>query len=84
MNTHREIKLRAGEIVPVEIEIWPSSTLFERGEKLRLVVQGSDIYGYPEEPLICGHTASVNHGEHVIYTGSQYDSHLLVPVIPAD
>ena len=45
----REIKLKAGEIVPVEIEIWPSSTLFERGEKLRVVVQGSDIYTYPEE-----------------------------------
>ncbi len=44
----REIKLKAGEIVPVEIEIWPSSTLFERGEKLRVVVQGSDIYAYPE------------------------------------
>lgn len=84
-HTHqREIKLKAGEIVPVEIEIWPSSTLFEQGEKLRLVVQGSDIYAYPEEPLICGHTASVNKGEHVIYTGGKYDSHLLVPVIPAN
>jgi len=43
----RQIKLEAGEIVPVEIEIWPSSTLFERGERLKVVVQGSDIYSYP-------------------------------------
>jgi predicted acyl esterase len=42
----REIKLKAGEIVPVEIEIWPSSTLFKRGERLRIIVQGSDIYFY--------------------------------------
>jgi hypothetical protein len=80
----REIKLKAGEIVPVEIEIWPSSALFEQGERLRVVVQGSDIYSYPEERHTNGHTATVNKGEHVIYTGGKYDSHLLVPVIPAD
>jgi len=80
----REIKLKAGEIVPVEIEFWPTSILFERGEKLRIVVQGSDIYNYPEEIHTNGHTETVNKGEHVIYTGGKYDSHLLVPVIPAD
>jgi predicted acyl esterase len=79
----REIKLKPGEIVPVEIEILPSGTLFERGEKLRVVVQGSDIYNYPEEYHSDGHTETVNKGEHVIYTGGKYDSHLLVPVILA-
>jgi predicted acyl esterase len=79
-----EIKLKAGEIVPVEIEIWASSTLFEKGEKLRVKVQGSDIYSYPYERHTNEHTATVNKGEHVIYTGSQYDSHLLVPVIPPE
>jgi predicted acyl esterase len=80
----REMKLKPGEIVPIEIEIWPSSTLFERGEKLRVVVQGSDIYWYPNERHTNGHLATVNKGEHVIYTGGKYDSHLLVPVIPAE
>jgi predicted acyl esterase len=85
VHTHQgEIKLEQGEIVPAKIEIWPSSTLFERGEKLRVVVQGSDIYWYPNERPTNGHTATVNKGEHVIYTGGKYDSHLLVPVIPAD
>ena len=78
----REIKLKPGEIVPVEIEIWPSSTLFERGEKLRVVMQGSDIYFYPEEMHTNAHTATVNKGRHIIHTGGKYDSHLLVPVIP--
>jgi predicted acyl esterase len=80
----REIKLKPGEIVPVEIEIWPSSTLFERGEKLRVVVQGSDIYWYPNERHTNGHRETVNKGDHVIYTGESYDSHLLVPIIPRD
>ena len=79
----REIKLKRNEILPVEIEIWPSCTLFEKGERLRIVVQGSDIYWYPNERHTNGHTATVNKGEHVIYTGGKYDSHLLVPVIPA-
>jgi predicted acyl esterase len=78
----REIKLKAGEIVPVEIEFWPSSTLFEAGEKLRLIVQGSDIYWFPTEMHTDGHTDTVNKGKHVIYSGGKYDSHLLAPVIP--
>jgi predicted acyl esterase len=79
----RELKLHAGEIVPVEIEIWPSGTLFELGERLRVVVQGSDIYRHPEGGHSLKHTSTVNHGRHVIYTGGRYDSHLLIPVIPA-
>jgi putative CocE/NonD family hydrolase len=84
LKHQREIKLKPAEIVPVEIEILPSSTLFEQGEKLRLLVQGSDIYSYPEEYHSDGHTATVNKGEHIIYTGGEYDSYLLVPVIPSD
>jgi predicted acyl esterase len=80
----REQKLKAGEIVPIEIEIWPSSTLFERGEKLRVVVQGSDIYSYPNERHTNEHTSTVNKGTHIIHTGGKYDSHLLIPVIPAE
>src|SRR5271157_526939 len=78
----REIKLKPGEIVPVEIEIWASSTLFEKGEKLRVVIQGSDICMYPGQGATYGHMTSVNRGAHVIHTGGTYDSHLLVPVIP--
>ncbi|OFV80604.1 MAG: hypothetical protein A2W26_06615 [Acidobacteria bacterium RBG_16_64_8] len=78
----REMKLDPGEIVPLDIEIWPTSILFESGEKLRLVAQGSDIYYYPSEPHTCGHLDTVNKGRHVIYTGGKYDSHILAPVIP--
>jgi uncharacterized protein len=80
----RELKLHPGEVVPVEIEVWPSGTLFGRGEKLRVVVQGSDIYRHPEGGHTIQHRATVNRGKHVLYTGGRYDSHLLIPVIPAD
>jgi predicted acyl esterase len=80
---HRcEMKLETGAVVPLEIEIWPSGTRFEAGEKLRLVVQGRDIYNYPK-PVMCDrHEHTVNRGHHIIYTGGNYDSHLLVPVVP--
>lgn len=78
----REIKLKQGEIVPLEIEIWPSGTLFEAGETLQLVVQGKDINDYPKPSVCFRHEDTVNNGHHIIHTGGQYDSHLLIPVIP--
>lgn len=79
----REEPLPAGQPVPVEIEIWPSSTLFRSGETLRLVVQGTDIYaeGLPRLPF-ARHEQLRNRGTHVLHLGGRYDSHLLVPVIP--
>ena len=80
----REDMLSPGEPVPMEIEIWPSSTLFRKGERLRLVIKGSDIYPYPGRspnlPLAL-HDDTRNKGKHVIHTGGKFDSHLLVPVI---
>ena len=82
-HTHRrEELLTSGQVVPVDIEVWPSGTRFAAGEQLRLVVQGSDIYTYPPGTVSMGHSKTRNAGTHVIHTGGRYDSHLLVPVIP--
>ena len=72
------LKIKPGEIVPVDIEILPSGTLFEKGSTLRLVVQGSDIVPNP----VLRHDALVNKGTHTLHAGGQYDSQLLIPVIP--
>ena len=79
----REQRLKAGERVPVDIEIWPSATSFKAGERLRLVVQGRDIeeHGLPNSPF-AGHDDTRNRGTHVIHAGGSYDSHLLAAVIP--
>lgn len=76
-----EQKLEPGEVVPVEIEIWPSSTAFAAGEGLRLTVAGSDIHPDPATEYYC-HRPLVNAGDHVVHTGESYDSLLLVPVVP--
>lgn len=80
----REDLLRPEEIVPVEVEIWPSSTHFRSGETLRVLVKGMDIYrdSLPNLPF-ARHEDLRNRGVHVIHTGGGFDSHLLVPFIPS-
>ena len=73
-----ETKLKPGEIVPVEIALLPSSTLFHKGETLRLYVQGH----HPVIQPLLFYASLMNKGQHVIYTGGKYDSYLDVPVIP--
>jgi predicted acyl esterase len=77
-----EQRLEPGAIVPVDIEIWPSATLFAAGDSLRVVVQGSDVYkdALPRLPF-ARHEDTRNAGTHALWTGGNYDSHLLVPVI---
>ncbi len=80
-----EQRLGAGEIVPVEIEIWPSSTLFRAGEQMRVIVIGKDPFPPQNDPgvIIALHPETRNAGRHIIHTGGTYDSHILVPMIPA-
>ncbi|WP_339315913.1 CocE/NonD family hydrolase [Paenibacillus sp. FSL R10-2734] len=80
----RLLKLNEGEIVPVEIEILPSSVFLKSGESLVLVLKGSDLVVDDNPTISRGyeHKDTVNKGTHKVYTGGQYDSFLLVPVIP--
>ena len=64
---------------------WTSGTHFAAGEKLRLIVQGDDLNRYSTKiaPVYFRHKlSSRNKGRHVIHTGGEYESYLLVPVIP--
>ena len=79
----REQRLAPGEVVPVEIELWPSSTLFRMNESLRIVVKGTDIQAYPADTFVAGHTSERNKGIHRLHTGGRFDSHLLIPVVSA-
>jgi len=74
-------KLKPGEIVPVDIEIWPSSRIWHPGEQLRVEVMGHYERIDWFEPF-AWHTD--NKGKHVIHSGGKYDSQLLVPYIPPE
>jgi putative CocE/NonD family hydrolase len=74
-----EQKLKAGEIVPVDIELYPSSTFFAAGEALQLIAAGDEIIPSPPYEK----SAEGNHGQHVLHFGAEYDSYLLVPKMPS-
>ena len=69
-------KVRIDEIVSLEVEIWPSATLFEVGTTLQLTIQGHDAARYPA----FRHRMLVNRGVHTILTGGRYGSCLTVPL----
>lgn len=73
-------KVQPGEVIPVEIEILPSATLFEEGETLRLSISGRDIVEFSR----FGHDDSVNKGQHEIHAGDSRPSHLFLPLVGAE
>ena len=73
-----EQKLKVGEIVPVDIELYPSSTFFAAGDTLQLIIASDEII--PSPPY--RKSSDCNHGKHVIHLGGENGSFLLVPKIP--
>jgi predicted acyl esterase len=82
-HTHDELeKLEPDEIVPVEVEIWPTSVVLETGERLSLEIGARDDPGL--DPFLHNHPVDrIQNGRVTIYAGGEYDSHLLLPLIPA-
>jgi predicted acyl esterase len=80
VQAHRkEEKLKPGEIVPVDIEIYPSSRIWHKGQQIRLHIAGRYIREGWFENLVW---FPDNKGKHVIHSGGKYDSYLQVPIIP--
>jgi predicted acyl esterase len=75
----RRLYLKPGEIVKVDVEIWPTSMVFAKGHRLRLDVQPRD--GVGSQGYMHYH-ADYNTGANTIHAGGKYESYLLLPVIP--
>ncbi len=84
-HTFRTVQpLVAGEIVPLEIALAGSSTLFRAGDELRLLIAGR--YLEPRNPFFGhfpAHYVPSRRGRAVLHWGGDYPSRLLVPVIPS-
>ncbi|MDR1572618.1 MAG: CocE/NonD family hydrolase [Clostridiales Family XIII bacterium] len=72
-------KLSPGQIVPIDIEIWPLSRLYHKGEQLRVELAGHYFRENWFEPFDYDY---INEGKHVVHTGGEYDSYLQIPVVP--
>ncbi len=71
-------KVTAGQIVPCEIQVVGSSTMFYAGEKLRLEISGKMV-----DDNLFGYHDTVNAGQHTIHFGGEYGSYLMIPVAPS-
>jgi predicted acyl esterase len=75
----RRLFLKPGEIVKVDVEIWPTSMVFKKGHRIRLDIQPRD--GLGSQGYMHYH-ADYNTGTNTIHSGGEHESYLLLPVIP--
>ena len=75
----RRLFLKPGEIVQVQVEIWPTSMVFKKGHRIRLDVQPRDGVG---SASYMHYHADYNTGTNTIFSGGDRESYLLLPVIP--
>jgi predicted acyl esterase len=71
-------KLSAGEIVAIDIDLFPMGLSFHPGEQLRFIISSRNLLG----TLMPGINEYVgaNSGTHVIHTGGEHASYLQLPV----
>jgi predicted acyl esterase len=82
VQAHRKDELmEPGKVYPVDIEIWPHSRVWHKGEHLRIEISGRFIKTDWSMDHAVGFVTD-NGGRHVIHTGGQYASFLQIPVIP--
>ena len=69
------------EIIELEFSLLPSATFFKQGDVLRLDIQGH--WFFRRNPLLYGpaYYEKSAKGTCVIYSGGDFDSHLLLPLI---
>jgi predicted acyl esterase len=75
----KDEKISPGEIVPMDIEIYPTSRIWHKGQQIRVQLAGYYVREGWFEPFFWD---IKNKGNHVIHSGGKYDSYLQIPVIP--
>jgi predicted acyl esterase len=72
-------KLKTGEIYPLDIEIWDSAMVIEKGHRIVLEIGSQDQSGCS----LMMHTDDdrIWNADVTLYTGGKYDSYLILPII---
>lgn len=81
-HTHdAPVDLGPGEPTLLSVEVWPTSMVLPKGHRLVLRIASNDddlvVFAHNDPDDRVGQSSSVT-----IHTGSSYDSHLLLPVVP--
>jgi predicted acyl esterase len=83
-HTHLEVDyqpLNPGEIVEIQVEIWPGTALIKKGWRIRLDVQ--PIPGCEGGTLVDIDQSYQAGSSNTIYTGPEHLSYIQLPIIPA-
>jgi predicted acyl esterase len=82
----KEKLMKSGRVYPIDIDLWSTSIIFNRGHKIRLQVRSSSVPGYDPNPNT-GATFRSNEEIRVarnsIFVDRSRPSHLILPVVPA-
>lgn len=75
----REEKIPPGQVVCLEIPFWPGGIIFQAGESVRLEIKGHEVT-LPEFPALDRVPTNLNRGYHMIYSGPDYPSSIVLPL----
>ena len=78
-----EDKVPLGQIVCLDIPLWPSGIIFEAGESIRLEVKGHEVT-LPEFPALDRVPQNLNRGKHFVHTGEDHKSSIVLSLASED
>jgi predicted acyl esterase len=64
-----------GSIVKLQIDLWPTGMIFDKGEKLVLKISGHDMRLVDFE-MLQGSFQVANKGKHFVHLGGEMENHL--------
>jgi len=77
-----EERMKPEEVFPVDIEFYPHSRIWHKGEYISIQLAGRFIKTEWFHDIAMNHETDNGTGKHVIHTGGKYDSYLQIPCIP--
>jgi uncharacterized protein len=83
-SKRRPALMRQGEIYPIEIDLWSTSYVFNKGHKLRVQISSSNAPAYDPNP----NTGADFRGDdktrvarNLLYVDAAHPSHIVIPVV---
>lgn len=76
----KEEKVLRGEVVELNIPIWPTGMVFESGESMRFEVKGHD-HALHEWENLGPFLKNLNVGTHTLHASKEHPSHLVLPLL---
>jgi len=82
----REVFMKPGETYPIEVDLWSTSIVFNKGHRLQVLVtsssaQGFDVNPNTGDPLRSSPRTRV--ANNTLHLGGDQASHVILPIVPS-